>query len=106
MQQAGNALAIGIRPGAFRATRCKAPGVGFLVAALVDAIDPTEAQGLFNRLLIGNARFSSGLLVIDQPDFLVIAMMWCQPHAPFLSRPGELGFTDFHAYLQALSVRF
>src|SRR2546425_11934004 len=76
-QQARNTLSVGIRPGAFGTTRCKAPCIGILVDAPGLAVNPSKAQRLFYRLLVGNACFSRSLLVVDQPDFLVVAMVFC-----------------------------
>src|SRR5713101_3288185 len=99
MQQSHSTLTVGIRPGAFRTARRKAPCIGLIINALDRAIDPTKAQRLFYRLLVTNARFSRGLLVIDQPDFLVVAMVLCQPFAPLISSRDKQGLTDFHACL-------
>src|SRR5512140_1732950 len=46
------------------------------------AVDPAEAQRLFDRVVVGDARFSAPFAIVDQPDLLRGAMVLPQPASP------------------------
>jgi hypothetical protein len=54
-----------------------------LVVKLVAfAVDPAEAQRLFDRLLVRYAGLAGGLFVRDQPNARRVSMVLLQPLAP------------------------
>src|SRR5712692_4587875 len=75
-QQPGNAGAVGSRPGTPGTTRSEAPRVRLLVNTLECTIDPAKAKRLFHRIVVGNAGLPGGLFVVDQPDLLVIPVVF------------------------------
>src|SRR5215469_2016518 len=97
LQQPRNAGAIGSRPGTPGTARSETSRVCLLVDSLDRAIDPAKTQRLLHRIIVGDAGLSGGFFVVDQPDFLAIPVVLSQPIAPFLTRPGEQCFANFHA---------
>src|SRR5437764_3013475 len=92
-------LTVRIRPGAFRAPWSKTSRIRLQVDTLDHPINPAKAQRLFYGLLVTNTRLPGRLLVIDQPDFLVLAMMLCQPFAPLIPSSDKQSLTNFHVLL-------
>src|SRR5260370_39566492 len=76
LQQPGSAGAVGSRPGTPGATRSEAPRVRLLVNTLECTIDPAKAKRLFHRIVVGNSGLPVGLFVVDQPDLLVIPVVF------------------------------
>jgi hypothetical protein len=73
----------------------------FVVHPLDDAIDPAEAQGLLNRLVVRNARPTGMFLVIDEPNLGLGFVMLREPGAPFLAAGYIQRLAYFHFVLSA-----
>src|SRR5262249_53480634 len=56
-----------------------------LVDLLDDAIDPTEAQGLLDGIVIWDARLPAVLLVVDDPDLGLRLTVLLEPGAPLVA---------------------
>jgi len=57
----------------------EANGVGVVVHFLAEAVDPTETEGLVDRLGIGDARLAGRLLVEANPKFLTASVRLFEP---------------------------
>ena len=86
----------------FSAARRKTSCIGLHIDALDRSINPAKAQRLFYRLLVTNTRFPGSLLVIDQPYFLIFAMVLCQPFAPLLPSSDKQEFHQLPLYYSFL----
>jgi hypothetical protein len=80
--QTANAFLIRFREKTFRTARREALRRAIVIDALNDAVDPTVTEGLFNGVVIRNARPSAVLLVVNEPDLLFARMIFRQPGAP------------------------
>src|SRR6266487_1697654 len=60
-------------------------GKTFLINRPNSAIDPTEAERFFNRIVIFDARLARSFLVIDKPDLFFCFVMLTKPGSPFFA---------------------
>lgn len=59
--------------------------VSLLIQILGDAVDPSKAEGLFDRVIVRNTGLFGLPPVVNQPDFIRTAVMLCQPLSPIVS---------------------
>ena len=89
------------RPLGAVATRSELLRELFVVDPLDDAIDPAEAQGLLDRMVVRNARPTGVFLVVDEPNLGLRLVMLREPGAPFLPAGYIQRLAYFHFVLSA-----
>lgn len=72
---------------------CEAVGISGGIDALLDTVNPAEAEGLFDGLRVGHAGFSRANLVEADPQFRACGVIRSQPGA---KRGWGLEECDFH----------
>ena len=65
-------------------SRRKPVHVMIFVYRALDAIDPTETESFFYRIIVRNVRFSRVLLQENEPYFDLFGMVFFQPITPLL----------------------
>ena len=70
---------------AFRLARREALGAAVLIQRFDNAVDPAEAERLFDGIVIFDARLAGRFFVIDQPDFFLGLLVFAQPLAPIFA---------------------
>src|SRR5262249_15831289 len=83
------------------ATRGKLLRELLVVDPLDDAIDPAEAQGLLDRMVVRNARLTGMFLVVDEPNLGLRLVVLREPGAPFLRAGYVQRLAYFHFVLAA-----
>src|SRR6266511_1321672 len=81
------AFAIEVRPFAGGLSRRELAGVPVVIETFDEAVDPSEAQRLTNRVLVRDRLHSRVVLVEHEPDPWARRMVLSQPRAPLLAAP-------------------
>lgn len=97
------ALGIGLGIGAFGIALRKPLDEAFRVHFLDDAVDPAEAEGFLDRVVIRDAGLARILLVIDKPDVPFFFVVLPQPGPPLPAVRDVEGLSDFHERVQPFS---
>src|SRR5207248_5695414 len=66
------------------------------VDRLDDAVDPAEAEGLLDRVVVRDARPAGVLLVVDEPDLGLGPVVLREPGAPLLAGGDVQRLAYFH----------
>jgi hypothetical protein len=75
-------LLVQLRPSTTRLSRSNFSRIAFVIELLYNAVYPTKAQSLLNRCIIFECRPASVLLVENQPDSGILAMIMIKPISP------------------------
>src|SRR5262249_53982267 len=79
--QLGDLVDVDLAPDAGRFARGEADGVGLVVEALADAVDPAEAQGLVDGLRPGHAGAAAVSLVEADEELFLRLVVLLEPGA-------------------------
>ena len=84
-QQPFQSLFVGLRVGTFRVSGCEMLDFMFFVERLYGAVDPSEAKGFLDSVVVCNTFFALRFGGEYKPNVIGVFKVVCQPFSPIFS---------------------